>query len=186
MLTGMSGGWWRSHHNRHHAMPQRLKHDIDLETMPMLAWNAKVLRNPKTDNNFFTRNQAWLYLTLDSALVIFLWKFYVNPFFTLRTRAWMDGFFMLIHFYIFLSYFGLGWYLFASYVASTYMMSQFALSHTHLPVVEEPKHWVEYCLSHTVDIEPSWWCDWIMGYLNYQIVRSCVLMTGVGIELKIL
>jgi hypothetical protein len=50
------------------------------------------------------------------------------------------------------------------------MMSQFAMSHSHLEVADEPKHWVEYCLLHTVDVEPSWWCNWVMGYLNYQIV----------------
>jgi fatty acid desaturase 2 (delta-6 desaturase) len=39
-----------------------------------------------------------------------------------------------------------------------------------LPVTkDETLHWVEYALLHTVDIEPSWWCDWWMSYLNYQI-----------------
>jgi fatty acid desaturase len=36
-------------------------------------------------------------------------------------------------------------------------------------VTNEPLHWVEYALLHTVDVQHSWWCDWWMGYLNYQI-----------------
>jgi len=32
---GMSGSWWRSQHNRHHAMPQKLDHDVDLNTLPL-------------------------------------------------------------------------------------------------------------------------------------------------------
>lgn len=28
---------------------------------------------------------------------------------------------------------------------------------------------VEYSLLHTMDVQPSWLCDWWMAYLNYQI-----------------
>jgi hypothetical protein len=76
----MSASWWRSQHNRRHAMPQRLKHDVDLETMPLIAFNSRVIRNPKsTKDNFFIRNEAWLYLTLDSAIVMLVWKLYLHP-----------------------------------------------------------------------------------------------------------
>lgn len=33
----------------------------------------------------------------------------------------------------------------------------------------EPTHWVEYSLIHTADVEQRPWCNWWMGYLNYQI-----------------
>ena len=33
---GMSGRWWRIQHNKHHATPQKLKHDPDLNTMPLV------------------------------------------------------------------------------------------------------------------------------------------------------
>lgn len=52
---------------------------------------------------------------------------------------------------------------------SIYLFGNFALSHTHLPVTTEPTHWVEYGLLHTADVEQRPWCDWWMGYLNYQI-----------------
>lgn len=55
---GMSSSWWSSQHNRHHAMPQRIKRDVDLETLPLLAFNSKVVKNPKHGKTFFVQNQV--------------------------------------------------------------------------------------------------------------------------------
>ena len=56
---GLSSTWWSSAHNRHHAMPQRLHRDVDLETLPLVAFNARVAANPRDGNNFFVRNQVF-------------------------------------------------------------------------------------------------------------------------------
>eukprot|EP00968_Pinguiococcus_pyrenoidosus_P004209 scaffold279_cov229-Pinguiococcus_pyrenoidosus.AAC.13 len=40
---GMSGAWWRNQHNKHHATPQKLQHDVDLDTLPLVAFNEAVL-----------------------------------------------------------------------------------------------------------------------------------------------
>lgn len=62
------------------------------------------------------------------------------------------------------------WALFVSgWMASSYIFLNFALSHTYLPVTTEPTHWVEYALVHTADVEQTRWCDYWMGFLNYQI-----------------
>jgi acyl-CoA 6-desaturase (Delta-6 desaturase) len=39
---GMSGSWWRVQHNKHHSMPQKLGHDVDLNTLPLVAFTEKV------------------------------------------------------------------------------------------------------------------------------------------------
>jgi len=54
---------------------------------------------------------------------------------------------------------------------AVYIFLNFALSHTHLPVTSEPRHWVEYSLLHTADIHgrTERMVDWWMCYLNYQI-----------------
>lgn len=39
---GMSGSWWRNQHNKHHAMPQKIGHDVDLNTLPLVAFTEKV------------------------------------------------------------------------------------------------------------------------------------------------
>jgi len=39
---GMSAGWWRVQHNKHHSMPQKLGYDVDLDTLPLVAFTEKV------------------------------------------------------------------------------------------------------------------------------------------------
>ena len=44
---GMSASWWRSQHNRHHATPQKLKHDVDLDTLPLVAFHSAIFSKVK-------------------------------------------------------------------------------------------------------------------------------------------
>jgi len=39
---GMSASWWRSQHNRHHATPQKLQHDVDLDTLPLVSFSEAI------------------------------------------------------------------------------------------------------------------------------------------------
>lgn len=41
---GMSASWWRSQHNRHHSMPQKVGYDVDLNTLPLVAFTEKVVK----------------------------------------------------------------------------------------------------------------------------------------------
>jgi len=165
---GLSSTWWAGSHNRHHAMPQRVKFDYDLQTMPYVAYNVKVVTNPEEGKSFFVQNQVYLGLLIDPLLLLFHEQFYRSPIMVFQNRYYTQGFSILIHY--FLSYYIGFWpWLFSRWITSMYLFSNFALSHTHLPVTTEPTHWVEYSLIHTADIDPSWWCNWWMGYLNFQI-----------------
>lgn len=64
---------------------------------------------------------------------------------------------------------GLWAWLLSTWIMSIYLFGNFSLSHSHLPVTNEPTHWLEYGLLHTADVEQRAWCNWWMGYLNYQI-----------------
>lgn len=55
---GISSTWWARGHNRHHAMPQRLHHDVDLDTLPLLAFNVKVVKNSSVGKGFMVQNQV--------------------------------------------------------------------------------------------------------------------------------
>lgn len=57
-LGGLSASWWRSGHNRHHAMPNRLHRDIDLATLPLLVYNTKVVKSPEKAQGFLIKYQA--------------------------------------------------------------------------------------------------------------------------------
>jgi len=164
----MSSSWWSSQHNRHHAMPQRLKHDVDLETLPLLAFNSKVVKDPKNGKGFFVQHQSILFLLIDTLLVSVMWKLYLHPRYILQKGTYLQLVFMGLH-YAMAYQMGFLYYFLSLWFASIYIFGNFALSHTHLPVTNGPVHWVEYALLHTMDVSPTFWCDWWMAYLNYQI-----------------
>eukprot|EP01083_Nonionella_stella_P229298 811761_1 len=58
-----------------------------------------------------------------------------------------------------------------TWVGANYNFLQFPLTHTAKPVLESEEHedWVTNAALRSTNINPSWWCDWMMGYLNYQI-----------------
>ncbi len=64
---------------------------------------------------------------------------------------------------------GLGPTMIASWIKVVYLLTNFTLNHTFLPITTESVHWVEYSLSHTANVEHTKWCTYWMGYLNYQI-----------------
>ncbi|KAJ6635013.1 Acyl-lipid (8-3)-desaturase [Pseudolycoriella hygida] len=164
---GLSASRWRDTHSRHHAMPQRLNHDVDLDTMPILAFNAKVVKNSKDGKGFMVQNQAFLFF-IDTFLVGFVWKFLLEPKYVLKRKVYLDMGSMFGHYYM--SYhIGFWNWLFITWIASILVLGHYTLSHTFMPVTTEPKHFVEYAFLHTADSEHAPWCDWVMGYLNYQI-----------------
>ena len=112
--------------------------------------------------------QAYLFYLVDTILVVTFWKFY-HPIVAIQRKKPIEFILMTIHMSLAVTYVGFPCYFAAGWLASLYMLGNFTLSHTHLPVTESPKHWVEYAFHHTMDIHGSWWCDWWMGYLNYQI-----------------
>merc|ERR1711908_63740 len=56
-------------------------------------------------------------------------------------------------------------------IGASYIFINFAVSHTHRDVVPANKHisWTLYSANHTTNCTPSWWCNWWMAYLNFQI-----------------
>jgi fatty acid desaturase len=64
-------------------------------------------------------------------------------------------------------------YLFYVWVGSAYIFCNFAVSHTHLPVIQadEDVSWVRYASDHTMNVAPGpmGWVNWWMSFLNYQI-----------------
>jgi fatty acid desaturase 2 (delta-6 desaturase) len=180
---GMSGAWWRNQHNKHHATPQKLKHDVDLDTLPLVAFNEKVARKARHPLlKMWLRNQALLFTPVSCLLVALGWQYYLHPRHIQRTkRMHTEGLTLVIRHVLFYGVLcaGMSWaasvgvFLAYNTLASAYIFSQFAMSHTHLPVSEadEYLHWVEYAALHTTNIKSGWFnfVDWFMSYLNFQI-----------------
>ncbi len=58
-------------HNRHHAAPQRLHFDVDLNTMPILAHNTKIVKNSKDGQGFMIQNQVGDFFKFESTVLFF-------------------------------------------------------------------------------------------------------------------
>ncbi|KAJ1629966.1 delta-5 desaturase [Pavlovales sp. CCMP2436] len=176
---GMSGAWWRNQHNKHHATPQKLKHDVDLDTLPLVAFHAKVAARVKSPAmKAWLSLQAKLFAPVTTLLVTLGWQLYLHPRHMLRTKHYDELAMLGIRYSVVgavAAHNGvaltLAWYLLYVQLGAMYIFCNFAVSHTHLAVVEHDEHatWIEYASNHTTNCSPSWWCDWWMSFLNYQI-----------------
>jgi fatty acid desaturase len=177
---GMSAGWWRSQHNRHHACPQKLQHDADLDTLPLIAWNAactKCVRSPAFRK--WLQAQAYLFMPLTCFLVVLGWQLYLHPRYIMRTSNPGEGAVLILRYLLtfgvvfscFSWYSAIACYLFVQQIAGAYIFTNFAMSHTHLDVVQpdDHAHWCVYASSHTTNLSNHWFVNWWMAYLNFQI-----------------
>ncbi|CAL8129225.1 unnamed protein product [Orchesella dallaii] len=166
ILMGWSGIFWRRHHNLHHAMTQLIKRDIDIDYTGIFITSKEVLDDPVNDQTFFLRNQVYFapIFTLLAAFYVLFWETGKH---LLKYKVGVEFIAIGIHYLI---AYQIGfWPWIGCHVMMYYLGLNFALSHTHLPVTNKPTHWVEHRLAHSADIDQRPWCNWWMGYLNYQI-----------------
>lgn len=179
---GMSASWWRSQHNKHHSMPQKIQHDVDLNTLPLVAFTSKIVKKANSLLRGWISVQAICFPLITCLLVAIGWQFYLHPRHIVRSKKWAEipplivrG---LLFYYLVVQPFGLlpaiGYYLIYNFIAADYIFINFALSHTHLPTVpadDRQVDWVRYAAIYTMNVSPgpfnfiSWW----MSYLNFQI-----------------
>lgn len=179
---GMSGGWWRSNHNKHHSMPQKLGHDVDLETLPLVAFTSKVAKKINKSLKNWISIQAFMFPVITCLLVALGWQLYLHPRYIFRTKKYLEAASLFARYAIWTALvttkFGLAqstlMYLAFVWVGSNYIFLNFAVSHTHLDTVakeDTQTDWVRYSALYTMNVSPgplkfvSWW----MSYLNFQI-----------------
>ncbi|CAJ1040379.1 putative Fatty acid desaturase [Leishmania shawi] len=179
---GMSASWWRSQHNKHHATPQKHHHDVDLETLPLVAFNAIIARRGRRSVNIrrWISLQRYLFAPVTCSLVALYWQLFLHIRHAMRTRRYTEGAAILCRWIavgvichkLQVSFWqGLGGVLFSQAFGAAYIFISFALNHTHLPMLPEDQHahFVEYAAVYTMNVTPSWLVTWFMGYLNYQV-----------------
>ena len=84
---GVSSSVWNSMHQKHHATPQKIKHDIDLDTTPFVAFfntafeeNTNGKASARFMNRWWMRLQAWTFLPLVNGIFVHLfWTYYLHP-----------------------------------------------------------------------------------------------------------
>lgn len=182
-----SASMWNSMHQKHHATPQKVKHDLDIDTTPLVAFfNDALSKNRKAPYSvWWLKFQALTFVPVTSGVIVMLfWLFYLHPRKVIKTKKWNEAFWMLTSHLVITRLIGdmtgmstgsaylAFWY--TRWIAGMYLFGNFSLSHTHCDIVDEheQRNWVEYAVHHTVDIEPgTLWVDWWMGYLNCQVIH---------------
>ena len=181
------GSMWNHMHNRHHATPQKIGQDMDLDTAPLVAFYKGAIE--KYSGNSFVK--WWLsfqmitFLPITSGIfVMFFWIFYLHPRKIIRdTNVSQACIIAFGHSTRILSFMVLGntdiyhalfYHILSLWVSGVFLFGHFSLSHTFTPVVkaDENPNWVRFAIEHTVDIEPqNPVVCWVMGYLNCQVIH---------------
>lgn len=181
------GSMWNSMHNKHHATPQKIGHDMDLDTAPLVAFYTDAVY--KYRNNFAVRMwlkyQSYSFLPITSGMFVMLfWILYLHPRKIIRDKNVVQGGIVLFaHLSRILLFMKLGnvslstalfYHFLTFYLSGIYLFGQFSLSHTFTPVIQNDENpsWVHYAIEHSVDIEPqNPIISWVMGYLNCQVIH---------------
>merc|ERR1712185_291113 len=112
-------------------------------------------------------------------MVAWGWQFVQHPHHSLRVKNFTELFWMGVRYALWYAAFvpQLGmWGAFTLYTAyvtfgSTYIFTNFAVSHTHKDVIPKTKHisWSLYSANHTTNCSNHFLVNWWMAYLNFQI-----------------
>jgi fatty acid desaturase len=165
LSCSLSSSYWRSQHNKHHAMPQRLEHDTDLNTLPLVAFSKKVV-TPKMIKligpglKWFLSTQVVTYpLFTAFAAIFFIWRLFLHPRHMIRSRNYSEAAACILHYapwvMIMIPHFGfkqtIFMYTLQAWVASNYMFVNFTISHSHLDTVDANDNKVNY--SHMIEYD---------------------------------
>lgn len=179
---GMSASWWRSQHNKHHSMPQKIDYDVDLNTLPLVAFTKKIIKKANSLLRGWISVQAVCFPLITCLLVALGWQFYLHPRHIIRSKNFSEFLPLatrgLLFYYLVVVPYGLtaalGYYVIYNWIAADYIFINFALSHTHLPTVpadDKQVDWIRYASIHTMNVAPGpfYFVTWWMSYLNFQI-----------------
>ncbi|UOQ56359.1 acyl-CoA desaturase [Leucobacter allii] len=179
-LIGMSYAWWDSKHTRHHANPNRVGKDPDIEvdTISFLEEDAAQARGFR---RALTKRQGWWFfplLTLEGLNLhaqSFAHLFGREP---VRGR-WIELSIIVARFAVVLV--PVFWVLplgmaFAFLgvqlaVFGVYMGASFAPNHKGMPVIAHDARLDFFTkqVRTSRNIRGGWWATWLMGGLNYQV-----------------
>jgi fatty acid desaturase len=179
LLLGMSEEWWIDKHNRHHAHPNHVGLDPDID-VPFVAFSEEQARRKRGVLRFMVKHQRYFYLPVTALLGLSPRNLSVR--YLLRRRAThpgLEGLCLALHFVL---YFGL---LFALLgvaqailfvvvhhaLAGLYLGAAFAPNHKGMPVLDggEDLDFLRRQVLTSRNVAPHPLTDFWYGGLNYQI-----------------
>lgn len=179
LLLGMSYGWWVQKHNRHHANPNHVDLDPDINNPAIVYTEEQALRR-RGPLRLLARYQAYLFFPL---LGFLAWSMHVAGVAYLVSRTSrhrrLEALALLTHAVI---YVGLLLYLMGPWsallvivihkaVGGFYMASVFAPNHKGMLQTDDDSR-LDFLRAQVLtsrNIRGSWWADIMFGSLNYQV-----------------
>ncbi|GAB2517010.1 acyl-CoA desaturase [Paramicrobacterium agarici] len=179
-LVGMSYSWWDSKHSRHHANPNKVGKDPDIEvdTISFLDEDAAEARGLR---RLITRKQGWLFfplLTLEGLNLHYLsvkhllsrqpvkGRWLELALMTARFALYLTPIFLLLPVGMAFAFLGVQLAVFG-----VYMGAAFAPNHKGMPVIA-PTAKLDFFSKQvrtSRNISGGWWATWLLGGLNYQV-----------------
>ncbi|WP_372432806.1 fatty acid desaturase family protein [Leucobacter chromiisoli] len=179
-FVGMSYSWWDSKHTRHHANPNRVGKDPDIEvdTISFLEEDAAEARGLR---GMITRRQGWLFfplLTLEGLNLHYLGvKHLVSPgpvkqrwtelgMIAARFALLLTPLFLFLPIGMAFAFLGVQLAVFG-----VYMGASFAPNHKGMPVIahDAKLDFFTKQVRTSRNVSGGWWATILMGGLNYQV-----------------
>jgi Fatty acid desaturase len=179
-IVGMSYSWWASKHTRHHANPNQVGRDPDIEidTISFIETDAAKAKGLQA---LITRKQGWLFfplLMLEGLNLHFLGIKHLASREPVKGR-WIELGMIAARFAVYLGLvfwlmpLGIGFAFLGVQLAvfGVYMGASFAPNHKGMPIIE-PGAKLDFFTKQvrtSRNVSGGWWATWLMGGLNYQV-----------------
>jgi fatty acid desaturase len=179
-IAGMSYHWWNAKHTRHHANPNRVGRDpdIELDTISFLETDAASAGRLRA---LITRKQGWLFfplLTLEGLNLHYLGIKHLTSRGEVKGR-WIELSLIALRFALYLTPLflflpvGMAFAFLGVQLAvfGVYMGASFAPNHKGMPIIA-PNAKLDFFSKQvrtSRNIRGGWWATSLMGGLNYQV-----------------
>lgn len=179
-VVGISYSWWDSKHSRHHANPNRVGKDPDIEvdTISFLVEDAVQARGIR---RFITRRQGWFFFPLLTLEGLNLHAHGIRhllsrqpvkkrglelALITTRLAVVIVPVFLLLPLGMAFAFLGVQLAVFG-----VYMGASFAPNHKGMPVIDANARLDFFTkqVRTSRNINGGWWATWIFGGLNHQV-----------------
>jgi fatty acid desaturase len=182
LLTGVSFGWWVSHHTKHHNYPNHLSLDPDILRRQVIFDAGDRTKRTGSVGRFIVRHQAWMFyvLILMEGLRLHASGYVAARKGALKRYVALDLGLLTLHLAAYLTVvftvlspgIGIAFVVVHQALFGFYMGLMFAPNHKGLPVrdgEEEELDWLTRQVITSRNLVPHRVTDFFYGGLNYQI-----------------
>jgi fatty acid desaturase len=179
-VVGISLSWWNNKHNRHHANPNRVGKDPDIE-IDTISFIEEDAAKAKGLQALITRKQGWFFfplLMLEGANLHFLGMKHLLSRGEVKGR-WIELSLIVARFTLYLTPIflflpiGMAFAFLGVQLAvfGLYMGASFAPNHKGMPIIaaDAKLDFFSKQVRTSRNIRGGWWATALMGGLNYQV-----------------